>query len=116
MSEYTLCFKYKHSLDWICERGYQNIDINLISISGITSSYISVLIMMLYLYNHSNSTIEKNPLQLLILCLIMLYGYTRLWMLAFRRQVNEDPVVFILKDTTSLVLTIISGLIIFYLT
>ena len=26
MSEYTLCFKYKHSLDWICERGYQNID------------------------------------------------------------------------------------------
>lgn len=98
------------------KRGYQNIDINLISISGITSSYISVLIMMLYLYNHSNSTIEKNPLQLLILCLIMLYGYTRLWMLAFRRQVNEDPVVFILKDTTSLVLTIISGLIIFYLT
>ena len=27
MDEYTLCFKYKHDpFDWVCERGYSNID------------------------------------------------------------------------------------------
>jgi 4-hydroxybenzoate polyprenyltransferase len=98
------------------KRGYQDIDINLISISGVTSSYISILIIMLYLYNHSQSLIEQNPILLLILCFIMLYGYSRIWLLAYRKKLNDDPVVFVLKDKISLILGFVSGLIIFFLT
>jgi 4-hydroxybenzoate polyprenyltransferase/phosphoserine phosphatase len=98
------------------KRGYEDIDISLISISGITSSYISILIMMLYLYNHSNSIVEQNPILLLILCFIMLYGYSRIWLFAYRKKLNDDPVVFILKDKISMILGLASGLIVFLLT
>ena len=98
------------------ERGYHASDLNLISISGITSSQISILIIALYLYNHSDAVLDRHPIILLILCLTLLYGYTRLWLLAFRKQINDDPVVFILKDYISLILGLISVVILFYLT
>jgi hypothetical protein len=37
-----------------------------------------------------------------LICPIMLFWITRLWLLASRGQLDEDPVVFALEDRTSL--------------
>ncbi len=92
----------------ISNRGYLQADEKLLPIFGISSSYISILILMLYLHHISPMNIVEHPLLMLGLCFILLFWYTRLWSLAQRDQLHDDPVIFVLKDPTSIVLGLIS--------
>ena len=46
-----------------------------------------------------NETMEL----LLVICPLLLYWISRVWMLAHRGQMHEDPIVFALKDRVSYV-------------
>jgi hypothetical protein len=56
---------------------------------------------VLNLYNH--------PAWLLGILPLLVFWLGRLWTLAFRGQVNEDPVLYVSKDKVSLVVLVLCG-------
>ncbi len=82
-------------------RGYFALDANLILTLGVASGYLSVLIFSLYL-NDSNILVQySSPMWLWGITPILLFWISRVWMLANRREITEDPVLFAVKDKVS---------------
>jgi len=46
-------------------------------------------------------TLYAHPGLLLLICPLLLYWISRVWLLAHRGQMHDDPVVFALKDAGS---------------
>jgi 4-hydroxybenzoate polyprenyltransferase len=82
-------------------RAYAAADLRVVESFGTTSGYISVLVLALYLNSLTVGTLYSMPSVLWFLCPILLYWQTRLWFLAARGQMIDDPVVFALRDPAS---------------
>jgi 4-hydroxybenzoate polyprenyltransferase len=84
-------------------RGYTAIDLELVRSVGPTSGYIAALLIVLYI-NLSPDVARHypDPTVLYLIFPIVLYWITRIWFLAQRRQLADDPVVFALRDRHSL--------------
>lgn len=82
-------------------RGYQVDDLPLISQVAISSGYVSVLVMALYINSPTVMQLYNSPLALWGVCLILLYWLTRVIMITHRGHMHDDPVVFAAKDRTS---------------
>lgn len=94
-------------------RGYNVDDLSLISILGPTSGYLSVVIFTLYIYSPEVSKLYSLPELLWPVAFFILLWITRIWFLANRNEVDDDPIVFTVKDKAShLVFSIIAILII----
>jgi 4-hydroxybenzoate polyprenyltransferase len=72
------------------------------------SGYMSVLVMALYVNGGDVLSLYRHPLALWALCPILLFWISRVLMLANRGQMNDDPVVFALRDRTSLLAALCS--------
>jgi 4-hydroxybenzoate polyprenyltransferase len=84
-------------------RGYLTEDIAVIESVGPTSGYLAVMVLCLYLNSEVVTKIYKHPWFLWFLCPLFLYWITRLWFLARRRTMADDPVVFATTDRVSLI-------------
>jgi len=84
-------------------RGYGASDLHMVRILGPLSGYLSVLVICLYVQDHAATTLYRHPGLLWCLCPILLYWVTRLWFFAQRGELDSDPVLFALRDRTSLV-------------
>ncbi|RLK07331.1 UbiA family prenyltransferase [Ruegeria conchae] len=82
-------------------RGYQVDDLPLISQVAISSGYVSVLVMALYINSPTVVELYRSPTALWVVCLILLYWLTRIIMITHRGHMHDDPVVFAAKDRTS---------------
>ncbi|MCP4171907.1 MAG: UbiA family prenyltransferase [Fuerstiella sp.] len=83
-------------------RGYVVSDLQLIRTLGPCSGYLAVLIFALYSQSEATRATYTNSAALWLICLLALFWVSRLWLLAIRGQLNEDPVVFALSDRVSL--------------
>lgn len=90
--------------DSSARRGYRTEDIDLIRNIGVISGYISVLIIGLYLNSTEVITLYKRPQLLWIITPLLLYWITRLWMVANRGLMNEDPIIFTIRDKASYII------------
>ncbi|MBA54734.1 MAG: hypothetical protein CMK89_09785 [Pseudomonadales bacterium] len=84
-------------------RGYQVEDLELLSSLGGASGYISVLVLALYINSPDVKSMYANPVLMWPACLVMLYWISRIWIIAHRGNMDDDPIVFALKDRASLV-------------
>ena len=82
-------------------RGYVGVDALALQTHGIASGYIAVLVAALYLNSPEMRVLYTQPQWLWLICVILLYWMGRAWILAHRGQMNEDPVVFALRDRVS---------------
>lgn len=82
-------------------RGYLASDREMVSQLGVGSGYISVLVLTLYLNSSSASELYSRPQMLWLLCVLLLYWISRLWLVAHRGQLDDDPVIFALRDRCS---------------
>ncbi len=82
-------------------RGYVASDRAMVSQLGVGSGYISVLVLTLYLNTPSASELYRRPQLLWLLCVLLLYWLSHLWLIAHRGQLDDDPVVFALRDRCS---------------
>jgi hypothetical protein len=69
---------------------------------GTASGYIAALVFMLYVDGSTVRAVYREPSLLWLILPVMLYWLGRIWMLAGRGQMQEDPVRFALKDPHSL--------------
>lgn len=83
-------------------RGYQVEDLGLLQSMGAASGHISVLVLALYINSQDIERLYEYPKAAWLLVPIMLYWISRVWMQTYRGQMNDDPLVFALKDRISL--------------
>jgi len=82
-------------------RGYYAGDLDLITINGTVSGYLAVLVAALYINGDHAAGIYASPALLWLVCPLLLYWISRMWMLAHRGELHEDPVFFAIRDRTS---------------
>ncbi|MDQ3232311.1 MAG: UbiA family prenyltransferase [Pseudobdellovibrionaceae bacterium] len=82
-------------------RGYSSTDLLPVMMLGTGSSLLSVIVIALYLNSSEIGRLYEHPLRLWLLIPLMLYWNSRLWVIANRGQVDDDPVIFALKDRTT---------------
>lgn len=83
-------------------RGYYPDDLEMVSSMGVSSAFLSILILALYIQDQSTTLAYSNPAILWFTCPIMLLWITRIWFLTHRGEMTDDPVLFAIKDKTSL--------------
>lgn len=83
-------------------RGYYPADFELLASLGGASGYLSVMVLALYINEAASSTLYRSPEWMWAACPLLLFWLGRVWLLAHRGQMHEDPVVFALRDRVSL--------------
>ena len=74
----------------------------------------SVLVLALYINSEEVKALYTHPEFIWLLCPLLLYWIGRVWLLARRGQMQEDPVVFAIQDRRSLLIAC-SGVLILWL-
>lgn len=93
-------------------RGYSADDLPLILTLGTAAGYCGIIVMALYVNSVDSLTLYKHHKVLWLLCPVMLFWISRVWMLTARGQMHDDPVVFALRDRASLMIVALMGLIV----
>jgi 4-hydroxybenzoate polyprenyltransferase/phosphoserine phosphatase len=83
-------------------RGYTIADKAPIGAMGVNAGFLSVVIFMLYINSANVLPMYRRPEYLLGVVPLLVFWLGRLWILAYRGEVNEDPVLFVSKDRLSL--------------
>jgi 4-hydroxybenzoate polyprenyltransferase len=91
-------------------RGYHVEDLSVLQSLGTASGYLSVLVLALYINSPDIQAMYHRPKAIWALCVLMLYWISRVWMTAHRGQMHDDPVVYALKDRSSLMLGLIAAI------
>lgn len=89
-------------------RGYFEGDLDLIRSVGPSAGYVAALVLALYVSAPEVSKHYSTPAYLYGLCPLVLYWLTRVWFLAHRNHLHDDPVVFALTDRTSHLVLVLS--------
>lgn len=82
-------------------RGYHGEDQAPVAMMGIASGYVSVLVLALYVSHPEVTRLYRHPAWLWGLCVLALYWISRIWLLAWRGEMHDDPVVFAIRDGAS---------------
>ncbi len=86
----------------LSRRNYTLSDMELLKSFGTASGYLSVLVIALYINNSNEvAVLYRHPAALWLIGPCLLYWITRVWFLASRGQLHDDPVVFTVKDPAS---------------
>lgn len=81
-------------------RDYYPADFELLASLGGASGYISVLVLALYI-NEASGALYHAPEWLWAACPLLLFWISRVWLLAHRGEMHDDPIVFALRDKVS---------------
>jgi 4-hydroxybenzoate polyprenyltransferase/phosphoserine phosphatase len=82
-------------------RGYAKGDAETIFILGIANTTAAVVVLALYISSPEVKILYRAPEFLWGICFLMLYWGNRIWVGARRGKINDDPVLFALKDKVS---------------
>jgi 4-hydroxybenzoate polyprenyltransferase len=82
-------------------RGYVAQDGTLLAALGIASGYLSVLVFALYITSPQVTMLYRSPGLLWFAVPLFLYWISRMWLLAHRGRLQEDPLLFSLGDPAS---------------
>jgi 4-hydroxybenzoate polyprenyltransferase/phosphoserine phosphatase len=92
-------------------RGYRTTDAEHIASIGSSSGLIAVLVLALYINSKEVLALYSHPEVLWLVCPVMLYWITRAWMLTYRDRMDDDPVVFAVRDQKSYIVALLIGVI-----
>jgi 4-hydroxybenzoate polyprenyltransferase len=85
-------------------RGYFLVDIEQLRSFGTASAYASVVVFSLYISGHDVVALYRHASRLWLMTPLMVLWISRVWLLAGRGEMDEDPVLFALTDRTSLLI------------
>lgn len=100
----------RHSQLRAAGRGYHVDDLPVLQSLGTAAGYLSVLVLALYINSPAIESLYRRPKFIWLLCALMLYWISRVWMKAHRGTLHDDPVVFALRDRISLLVGLLGAL------
>jgi len=98
---------------WASGRGYHVSDLPTIAQLGTASGYISVLVLALYIDTQEMAAVYHHQRWMWLLCPLLMYWVGRIWLLAGRGTLDQDPVVFATRDRVSYLVFAVGALVIF---
>ena len=84
-------------------RGYKLDDLPSLESMAAASGYLTALVMALYLNSDAVSALYRHPERMWLICLALLFWVSRMILKTRRGEMDDDPIVFALKDRVSLV-------------
>jgi len=108
-SELLVLQQRKESRTW--GRGYSVGDIEQVASFGTASGYIAVLVLALYVSSKEVAELYSNPAVIWMACPLLLYWVSRIWLLARRGFIHDDPLVFALQDKVTYAVAAIGAVI-----
>jgi hypothetical protein len=75
--------------------------LELLTSLGGASGYLAVLVLALYINSNQVKTLYSHPEVIWLLCPLLLYWISRVWLLTHRGMMHDDPIVFALEDWAS---------------
>ena len=93
-------------------RGYRKEDLDQLSHLGTASGYLAVLVLALFINNQEIRILYAHPELLWFSCPVFLYWISRIWLLAHRGVVHEDPILFAICDRTSYIVGVLAAAIV----
>ncbi len=100
----------------IQRRGYYSGDAETLSSLGVTSGYMAILVLALYIDSENIIKLYTHPELIWLLCPILMYWISRIWLLARRGILDQDPVLFAIRDNKSYMVAAIVFLVIWFAT
>ncbi len=82
-------------------RGYSVSDLPLVQSLGAAAGYIGVAVFALYINSPESLALYSHPKVLWLLCPMLLYWVSRMWIVAHRGAMHDDPIVFAATDRGS---------------
>jgi 4-hydroxybenzoate polyprenyltransferase/phosphoserine phosphatase len=95
-------------------RGYVVSDAPLLQTLGVTSGYISALVLALYVQSEDIVSLYAQPLAIWLVLPILLFWVSWVWLKAERGEMHDDPIVFAASDKASLVVTVLTVVVFIY--
>lgn len=89
-------------------RGYDVSDLPLIQSLGAAAGYIGILVFALYINSPESLELYHNPRVLWLLSPVLLYWISRVWIIAHRGDMHDDPIVFAARDRVSQIVALLS--------
>jgi len=83
-------------------RGYLASDLEQVRSFGTASAYAAVVVFMLYIGRPDVTGLYRHPTRLWLIVPLLIYWLNRVWLLASRGELDDDPVVFAMRDVMSL--------------
>ena len=80
---------------------------------GGASGYLAVLVLALYINSDEVVELYTKPAVLFLVCPLLLFWTSRMWLLAHRGQINEDPIVAAARDPASYVVGVLVLLVLY---
>ena len=90
-------------------RAYELEDSELLAALGGASGYLAVLVLALYISEMGDRAFGRHELIWLV-CVLLLYWISYMWLMAHRARMHDDPLVFALRDNVSRVLMVLTAL------
>jgi 4-hydroxybenzoate polyprenyltransferase len=87
-------------------RGYLLVDADQLRSFGTASAYSAVVVFSIYITGREVVVLYRHPGWMWLIDPLMLLWLNRVWLLASRGEMNEDPVVFAMTDRMSILIGI----------
>ncbi|MBY8915690.1 UbiA family prenyltransferase [Nitratireductor sp. L1-7-SE] len=97
----------------IAGRGYRTEDQEVIAQAGMASAFSSAMVLALYIQSSAVRDLYEMPWLIWPLCPIVLYITIRMWILARRDEMHDDPIVFIISDWRSQLFGVLGAVLLF---
>ena len=95
-------------------RGYRAGDRDQLNVFGVVSGFLACLVLALYINSAAVVPLYNRPLLLWLLCPLMLYWICRIWILAHRGLMGEDPIAFAVRDPVTYLIGAAGGAILIF--
>jgi 4-hydroxybenzoate polyprenyltransferase len=87
--------------DSVARRGYLRGDREWLASMGGASGYLSVLVLALYINSDQVVALYRTPLLLWLICPLLLFWISRMWLMGHRGRIDQDPIVATVRDPVS---------------
>ncbi|MBV9405266.1 MAG: UbiA family prenyltransferase [Acidobacteriaceae bacterium] len=87
-------------------RNYKQADMQIVAALAGAAGFNAVTVFALYISSDTVHSLYRHPKFLWLVCPILMYWLSRMLMMAHRRQVHDDPIVFALKDRISILASV----------
>lgn len=94
-------------------RGYLRSDREWLGTMGGASGYLSVLVLALYINSEQVVVLYRMPLALWLVCPLLLFWTSRMWLLAHRGKIHDDPIVATVRDPASYLIGLLVALVMY---
>ena len=85
-------------------RGYRRADHLLVAMLGVGAGFAATLVVCLYAAAPAAALLYAQPMAVMGIAPIVLFGLSRLWLQAWRGELHSDPVLHALRDRVSYLL------------